>query len=137
MSNAKKLLLTLNEAEQQAVQIIRTALDCYNSKDGSGMFIGVDRYVILEERAGIAAIQSTNLTQFWANLLRRMMWGVPPRRFDEQITDCLTYDKPHEVIRVLATQISFVVMLARMIHTEEKPKSQAVSTEDLEEDNVL
>lgn len=116
------------------MQIVRTALDCFNSKDGSGLFTGVERYAVLTARTGIAAVQSVSLSQFWANLLRRMMWGVPPRRFDGQITECLTCESPHEVIRILATQASAIVMLARMVHTEEKPKVEYVDAADLEED---
>ena len=134
MSKVKDLLSTLSQAEQEAVQIVRTALDCFNSKDGSGLFTGVERYAVLTARTGIAAVQSVSLSQFWANLLRRMMWGVPPRKFDGQITECLTCESPHEVIRILATQTSAIVMLARMVHTEEKPKVEYVDAADLEED---
>ena len=124
----------MSQSEREAVQIVRTALDCFNSKDGSGLFTGVERYAVLTARTGIAAVQSVSLSQFWANLLRRMMWGVPPRKFDGQITECLTCEVPHEVIRILAMRTSAIVMLARMVHTEEKPKVEYVDAADLEED---
>lgn len=116
------------------MQIVRTALDCFNSKDGSGRFTDIERYDVLISGVAIAAVQSVSLLQFWANLLHYMMWGVPPRKFDGQITECLTCEAPHEVIRILATRTSAIVMLARMVHAEEKPKVEYVETADLEED---
>lgn len=132
MSEVKELLATLSQPEQNAVQIMATALDCYNSKDGSGMFAGVERYSVLAARAEVAAVQSSGLPQFWANLLRRMMWDVPPRRFDAQIVAALNADAPHDILRVLATETASIVMLARMVHSARKPEYRPADTADIE-----
>ena len=130
----KALLATMDEAEKKAAQIVRTAIDCYNSKDGSGRFVNVTRYQVLERQVAIAGTGATSLPQFWAKLLKAMEWSVPPSRFYCQIMDCLTYDKPHEILKTLTERASFVVMVAHQMHRVEKPKVEYVETEDLKED---
>lgn len=136
MSQVSELLGTLSQPEQDAVQVMVTALDCYNSKDGSGLFAGVERYSVLTARTEVAAVQSNGLAQFWANLLRRMMWDVPPRKFDQQIVSALNVENPHEVLRVLASGTASIIMLARMVHSAKKPAFTPADMSDIESENL-
>lgn len=82
MSNLDNLIESLSEPEKKAIYIIKLAIDCYNSADGSGMFSGPDRYNKLAARIEISAVQANNLPKFWALLLKRMQWQVPSKQFD-------------------------------------------------------
>ena len=74
----QKIMDELSSEQRAAVEIVKTALDCYNSKDGAGLFAGASRYDILATRMAIAAAQTQNLTAFWSKLQQRMLWGVTP-----------------------------------------------------------
>lgn len=95
-------------------------MDCFNSKDGAGLFTGVERYAVLAGRVEIAAVQADSLTRFWALLLRRMQWGVPPRHYDEAVLAAISADDGRAVLRVLATETASIITLARMAHDDGK-----------------
>ena len=61
ISKVMELVDSLPQPKQDAIAIIKLALDCYNSYDGSGLFVGMDRYKKLQERLKISAMfQSTH-----------------------------------------------------------------------------
>lgn len=121
MSNPLQSLLTsLSPAQQAAIKLIKTSLDCFNSADGTGLFSGVDRYNALAGRVEICSVQADSLPRFWALLLRRMQWPVPPKAADEAILQAISAPDAHEVLRVLATETASVITLARMLHDKDK-----------------
>ena len=116
----QKIMDDLSPEQRAAVEIVKTALDCYNSKDGIGLFTGASRYDVLTTRIAIAAAQVQNLTKFWAKLQQRMLWGVTPKAFDEQIVSVLSADEPLKVLASLRNETASLVMLARMLHDIDK-----------------
>jgi hypothetical protein len=104
-------------------------LDCFNSADGSGLFSGLDRYSILAARASIVAVQSRDMAGFWAKLCHKMLWAMPPKRMDEAIVTALTVEDPAQVLRTLATEATSIVMLARMLHDEDKAARKAAKAD--------
>lgn len=145
----QKIMDDLSPAQRAAVEIVKTALDCYNSKDGTGLFVGAARYDILATRMAIAAAQVQNLTAFWAKLQQRMLWGVTPKSLDEQIVRVLSADEPLKVLTSLRNETASLVMLARMLHDIDKnermkrgtPKgtifADDITDEDLKDDKTF
>ena len=126
MTALKKLLASMTPQQQAAINLIRLSLDCFNSKDGSGLFAGAERYRALASRVEICAVQAESLPGFWALLLRRMQWPVPPKSADESIVVALSADGGDEVLRVLATETASVITLARMLHDQDKTARRAL-----------
>lgn len=111
--------------QRAAVQLMQISLDCFNSADGAGLFTGVTRYNVLAARAQICAVQADNLPRFWALLLRRMRWDVPPKRMDDSILAAISASDGGDVLRSLATETESIIMLARMRHDATKAERRA------------
>lgn len=123
------LLENLSPAQQRAVNLLRLALAAYNSRDGTGLFQGVNRYSILTERVKIAAVQSRDLPGFWSALLRKMLWPITPKRLDPAIVHLLHEPEPAPVLRALALEAPYCVMLARYLHVADKESCRWVEVE--------
>lgn len=124
--DAKTLVANLTPPQQAAINILKLSLDCFNSADGTGLFSGAERYSILASRTEICAVQADSLPRFWALLLRRMQWPVPPKSADARILDAISAPNAHEVLRVLATETASVITLARMLHDADKATRRAM-----------
>ena len=129
MSALSDLLVTLSPAQRAAINLIHLSLDCFNSADGTGLFSGVERYATLASRAQISAVQAGSLPSFWALLLRRMQWPVPPKAMDARVLSCIGASDGRDVLRALATETASVVTLARMAHDEGKAARKAERAE--------
>ena len=125
MSKVHNLIQGLSPAQQHAIGMIKLSLDCFNSAEGTGLFSGAGRYAVLAGRVEICAAQARDLAQFWALLLRRMQWPVPPKDRDDAIVEALSAPQPREVLRVLATETASVITLARMLHEQDKSARRA------------
>lgn len=126
-----QILETLSEPERKAVALMKTTIDCFNSREGIGLFSGPARYNVLEERTMLCAVQARSLTEFWGILLRKMRWSTPPKRMDEEILSQLSLPEKDglAVLRVVATQTASVVMLARYWHDETKKERREIEAE--------
>lgn len=122
------LLEQLSKPQQQAVRLLKASLDYFNSYDGTGLFAGTARYAILEGRVTLCAAQARDLLHFWALLLRRMQWPVPPKSADGVILPLLEGDT--EVLRVLANETASVVMIARAMHSADKETRKRIEQDD-------
>jgi len=120
------LLSTLSPPQQAAIRLIKLSLDCFNNADGTGLFAGVERYNVLAGRVEICAVQADSLPRFWALLLRRMQWPVPPKGADATILEAISAPDAYEVLRVLATETASVITLARMAHDQDKASRRAL-----------
>ncbi|MDD5181495.1 MAG: hypothetical protein PHT15_09585, partial [Gallionellaceae bacterium] len=120
------LLMTLSQPQQAAINMIRLSLDCFNSADGTGMFTGVERYNVLAGRVEISAVQADSLPRFWALLLRRMQWPVPPKYADDRILAAISAPDARDVLRALATETASIITLARMWHDQDKAARKAL-----------
>lgn len=130
MSNASGLLATLSPPQQAAIRLVKLSLDCFNSAEGEGLFTGATRYATLAGRVEVCAAQARDLAQFWALLLRRMQWPIPPKARDAAIVEALSVPQPRDVLRVLATETASVISLARMLHDDEKATRRAERQSD-------
>lgn len=90
--------------------------------DGTGLFTGVSRYNVLAQRGMLAAVQSRDVHGFWACLLRKMQWPLPPKRMDQEVVKALMVDEPDKVLRSLGTETVSLITLARMLHDEDKAR---------------
>lgn len=120
MSEASDLVSQLSPQEQAAINIIRLSLNCFNSAEGIGMFSGVTRYNVLAGRLEICAVQADSLPKFWALLLSKMRWPMPPKAMDRQILQAISADDANGVLRVIAMETASLITLARMLHDEDK-----------------
>lgn len=116
----------MSPSQTAAINLLKLSLDCFNGADGTGLFSGVERYNILAGRVEIVAVQADNLPRFWALLLRRMQWPVPPKWADERIVSAISAPEGGEVLRVLATETASIITLARMLHDADKASMKAL-----------
>lgn len=130
MSNPLTELLDQMKPEQRhAIALIHLSLDCFNSADGTGLFTGVTRYAALAGRVEICAVQADSLPRFWALLLRRMQWPVPPKAADGRIVTVISAPNARAVLQVLATETASVITLARMLHDNDKQTRRELQAE--------
>ena len=73
----------------------------------------------------IAATQSMTLFRYWSTLQRRMLWPTPPKAMDEPITRLLTHPDEGTVLASLSAETSSILMLARMLHDDDKKARKA------------
>lgn len=113
------------------MKLLKTTIDCFNSRDGIGRFSGPARYNQLEQVASLCAVQARSLTEFWGILLRKMMWPTPPKRMDEEILSQLSASPKDglDVLRVIAMQTASIVMIARYLHDQDKTSRKDLEAE--------
>lgn len=90
------------------------------------MFAGVERYNILAGRVEICAVQADSLPRFWALLLKRMQWPVPPKHADQAILAAISATDGHDVLRTMASETASIITLARMAHDQDKASRKAM-----------
>lgn len=137
LAKIHNLLASLPQPQQDAVQIIKTALDCYNSYGGVGLFVGMHRYKVLQDRLKIAALSSQSLFDFWANLLRRMMWKLPPKAADGLIVGIITDKDDMAVLQSIINDTPSLVTLARMLHDADKETRREIWRDEQAELHAL
>lgn len=94
------------------------------------MFSGVERYNVLAGRVEISAVQADSLPRFWARLLKRMQWPVPPKAADARILAAISAPDGRDVLRALATETASIITLARMWHDQDKQSRRAIQEAD-------
>jgi len=121
----------LNKAEEMAVRYYQFILDCYNSKDGTGLFTGMTRYTVLQERVILAATESQNLHDFWCNVTRIMKFYAVPKAADERLSNfwLLETNLQREIIDVFINHTAMVNVLARQLHTDNKEERKLMQQE--------
>ena len=129
-SQLQDLLQTLSPPQQAAINLVHLSLDCFNSADGTGFFTGVDRYAALAGRVEICAVQADSLPRFWALLLKRMRWPVPPKAADARVLAAIAAPDGRDVLRALATETASIITLARMVHDQDKAARRAIQAAD-------
>ena len=130
MNEMNDLLSALTPPQQKAIHLLRLALGAYNSHDDTGLFQGMTRYAVLTERVKIAAVQARDLPGFWSCLLRKMLWPISPKRMDSLLLAALRDPEPASVLRVLALEAPYCVMLARHLHDTDKQAHRAFLGDD-------
>lgn len=116
----KELIDSLPAEQRHAVETLRVFLDCYNSGEGIGLFAGVARYNYLETRCKIAAVQARDMLTFWSLLRQKLQCPIPPKKADAVIMPLWGFDQPQLVLRELASKAAECIMLARLLHDNDK-----------------
>lgn len=122
-SAAQEIMASLEQDEQQAIKLVSMFLKVFNSYDGSGIFTGVSRYTTLSNRLVIAASQSKSLFSFWGNLCRLLSVGVNPTKYDDEVAQLFSYENPMGALGTIRKKYASVIVIARMLHNEEKGKT--------------
>jgi hypothetical protein len=108
--------------EFSAGALIRLLLDIYNSRDGVGVFSGMDRYEKLESRIRSAATRSFSLRGFWSKLCHDLR--LPVHGGDNDSSLLAFYALPRglqqDILSLMVREYRSVVMLARAWHTTGK-----------------
>ena len=112
--------------------MVKLSLDCFNGADGTGMFSGVERYNVLAGRVEISAVQADSLQRFWALLLKRMQWPVPPKAADARILAAISAPDGRDVLRALATETASIITLARMWHDQNKAARKVLRADNID-----
>lgn len=100
------------------------------------------RYNVLAGRTEIAATQSRDLHGFWAQLLKKMCWPMPPKLMDQHIVAALSAENQPQILRALATETVSIITIARMLHDEDKETKRLLKAEkameahDFEDDTL-
>lgn len=136
-SKAVALCDSLPQHQQDAIALIKLTLDCYNSYDGSGLFVGMHRYKVLQERLKISALSSQTLFDFWSNLLRRMMWTLPPKSADSLITHALTAKDDRLVLKSICDDTPSLITIARLLHDEDKQTKKLIWEQEQAEQKAI
>lgn len=97
------------------------------------MFTGVERYNVLAGRVEISAVQADSLPRFWALLLKRMTWPVPPKAHDAAVLAAIASPNGLDVLHALATETASIITLARMWHDDGKSARKAERAQSAEE----
>ena len=89
----------------------------------------MERYAALAGRIEICAVQADSLPRFWALLLKRMRWPVPPKAADARILGAISAPGGRDVLRALATETASIITLARMAHDQDKQARRELRAE--------
>lgn len=90
---------------------------------------GTDRYNVLEKRVCLAATQNRDLHGFWSTLLNKMQWPQPNKAAAPEIIKRLQVEDQAKTLRSLATEAKASVMIARMLHDEDKETRKKLKAE--------
>jgi len=109
-----------------ATALLRLLMDTYNSLDGVGLFSGMERYSLLESRARTAAVKSSNLRTFWANLCRDMQLPIHPGHVDDALMLFFALPAGVQFAAVSSVQREYrsLITIARVWHTSIKHTSE-------------
>lgn len=114
----------LSPDERRAVTIVKLALDCYNSGEGTGLLTGKERYEALAARLATAAAASGTLRECWSQLGDLMLWPVPPVAADAALLAALTPESREQEARTLrwlqSKRVRAIVSIARQWHRTER-----------------
>lgn len=119
---AKQLTLP----EFVATAMVRRFIDLYSSKDGVGLFSGVDRYAMLESRLKNAAIRSQKLYSAWSNLVDGLQVHIHFAKDDEAIAMfwLLPQSIQYQVLGAIAENARSIISIARLWNRQMKGQSE-------------
>lgn len=112
---------SLPKHQQIAVRLTALLIGAYNSKDGTGMFSGPERYAVLSQRMPLAAAQSSSILSFVGKCQKLMRWPAMRQDKDTALHDFVDSGDQHLVLDALATEGTAIVSIARLLAKQEKP----------------
>lgn len=102
------------------MKLLQLSIASYNTRDGIGLFQGVNRYAVLTDRARLSAVKTTTLTRFWSELLTSMRWPTPTKRVDALLLPLLQSDTPTSVLAAIADNTPALMSIARALNDEDR-----------------
>jgi hypothetical protein len=122
-----EIVRDMSFSEFAATALIRLLIDLYNSAEGTGLFSGMNRYDLLESRARSAAVKSSNLRSFWANLTRSLQLPIQSGKQDEILTGffALPVAVQFAIVNQVATEYRTIITVARVWHAQAKLKNES------------
>lgn len=127
------LLETLSVAEFLSVALAARFVLLYNSKDGAGLFAGVERYSMLEPRLKHNAVRARSAYDFWGGLVADMNAGLT-RTHDDALNALLTMPLALAALALteLAHNSAAAVMLARSWYEARGEKTVAIQLDPVD-----
>lgn len=124
---AAVVLQTLSFAEFVACAVVKLFLDCYNSGDGSGIFVGMERYSRLEQRLSHAAAQASTMRGLWDRLVNGLKVGMHDSKEDGKLLAFWSLPRSVQSIAIEAIKRDYrsVTTIARHWHTQGKLQSDS------------
>lgn len=107
--------------QKTAVRLAALLIGAYNSKDGTGMFSGPERYAVLSQRMPIAAAQSSSILSFVGRCQKLMRWPSMRQEKDKALEAFISCADQHLVLDSIANEGTAIVSIARLIAKQEKP----------------
>lgn len=126
-ANMVEVVQDMPSSEFAACALIRLLIDMYNGADGTGLFSGMGRYELLESRARTAAVKSSNLRSFWANITRDLQLPVQFSKQDGALMEFFSLPTPvqYAVVNQIATNYRTIITVARVWHAQAKQNDPA------------
>ena len=125
----KELIDSLPASQKCAIEVLKVFIDIYNTSEGTGLFAGLARYSYLETRCKIAAVQNKEIMSFWSSLRQKLNCPISSKKDDEKIIRLWGFDNQIQVIKELATKSAECIMLARLLHDEDKEERRRANKE--------
>lgn len=121
-----ELVKQLTLPEFIATALTRQFIDLYSSRDGVGLFSGVDRYAMLESRLKNAAIRSQKLHSAWSNLVDGLQVPVHFGKDDESVAMfwLLPQSIQYQVLAAIAENARSIISIARLWNRQMKGQSE-------------
>lgn len=108
-----------------AVALIKALIAHYNSREGTGLFSGVERYEMLERRLISAAVQASTLERLWAGLCHGLALPLHSERLDAPLLRfwALPPSVQRAAVAACITQAVSIITCARQWAAQEKLRS--------------
>lgn len=134
MSEGDGVVGALAPAERRALALVGLMLRLHGGRDGEGLFSGVSRYAVLEQRLRLAAERSRTIRQLWDLTARMMRWGIGPQRHDAEVLALIAAGADErDVLRALADNAQSLVMIARHVERQRRAAETAAGSDEPEE----
>lgn len=109
-----------------ATAMARQFIDLYSSRDGTGLFSGIDRYAMLESRLKNAAIRSQKLHSAWSNLVGGLRVPIHFGKDDENVAMfwLLPQSIQYQVLAAITENARSIISIARLWNRQMKGQSE-------------
>lgn len=104
------------------IAFARVFIDAYNSRDGDGLFSGMDRYKMLDKRLEVCAVKSSSLFSLWASLGSALGVGMQYTKHDDLVTTFFTLPPSiqYQMTATMARDHRSITTVARLWHSLNK-----------------
>jgi hypothetical protein len=113
-------------AEFVACAFMRVLINTHGRGDGSGLFSGMERYTMLENRLRTSGIRAQNLRQVWDTMCTDLLMDIHPEAVDAALLDffAMPMNVQRAAITAMTTNYRTVVTIARAWNDATKMMSE-------------